>query len=89
MVHLVEKVFKAAGYSVTRNYPYAGGHVTSHYGEPNTGSHVIQIEVNRQIYMNPVSFKSTDGFAPLQDCFLRLAETLRPYMTQGMPRAAE
>lgn len=89
LVHLVEKIFKAAGYSVTRNYPYAGGHVTSHYGTPDTGSHVIQIEVNRQIYMNPANFKRTKGFEPLQKCFLHLAKTLHPYVAQDYPRAAE
>ena len=89
LVHLTEKVFKAAGYDVTRNYPYAGGYVTSHYGEPNTGCHVIQIEVNRQIYMNTAKFTPTDGFKPLQECFLKLAETLHPYMEHERPLAAE
>lgn len=89
LVHLTEKVFKGAGYSVVRNYPYAGGYVTSKYGQPHNGAHVIQIEVNRQIYMNPVTFKRKDGFERLEACFMKLAETLRPFTAQDMPRAAE
>ena len=88
-MRLTEKVFKGAGYGVTRNYPYAGGYVTSKYGQPHNGAHVIQIEVNRQLYMNPATFKRKDGFEHLQDCFLNLAETLRPFTAQDMSRAAE
>ena len=89
LVQCVEDVFKAAGYSVSRNYPYAGGYVTSTYGQPNHGTHVIQIEVNRNLYMNPASFKLTDGFDPLKDCFTSLGKTLVQYMTADIARAAE
>lgn len=89
LVNLTEKVFKRAGYSVTRNYPYAGGYVTSQYGEPERGCHVIQIEVNRRLYVNPTSFKRAQGFDKLQNCFLDLANSLFPYMAQSLPRAAE
>ncbi|HIP78783.1 MAG TPA: N-formylglutamate amidohydrolase, partial [Kiloniellaceae bacterium] len=39
-------------YQVARNSPYAGGFVTRHYGKPETGVHSLQIEINRQIYMD-------------------------------------
>ena len=34
-------------FAVTRNDPYAGGFTTRHYGAPNDGVHVLQIEINR------------------------------------------
>ncbi|MEP6342957.1 MAG: N-formylglutamate amidohydrolase [Maricaulaceae bacterium] len=88
-VQCAEDVFKAAGYNVSRNHPYAGGYVTSTYGQPNQGTHVIQIEVNRDIYMNPASLKLTDGFEPLKDCFTTLGKTLVQYIKADLARAAE
>ena len=89
LVQLVEDVFKRAGYSVHRNYPYAGGYVTSTYGQPSHGTHVVQVEVNRNIYMNPASLNLTDGFAPLKDCFNDLGKTLVQYVSTDIARAAE
>ena len=40
------------GYSVSRNKPYAGGFITEHYGNPTTGLHAIQLEINRALYMD-------------------------------------
>lgn len=47
-----ESVLKRAGFRVRRNEPYAGGFTTSHYGRPRLGVHVLQIEINRAIYMD-------------------------------------
>ncbi len=49
------KLFQSHGYSVGINYPYAGGFVTSHYGDTSNGVEAIQIEVNRDLYVNPVT----------------------------------
>jgi N-formylglutamate deformylase len=89
LVALTEKIFTQAGYRVARNYPYAGGYVTSTYGQPHNGVSVIQIEVNRNIYMNPASFKLTSGFKRLQACFIDLAAALRAHMRPSVQRAAE
>ena len=40
------------GYAVSRNTPYAGGFTTRHYGRPAAGIHVLQIEINRALYMD-------------------------------------
>jgi N-formylglutamate amidohydrolase len=46
------RTLKALGYCVTRNRPYAGGHVTRHYGRPVRGIHALQVEINRALYMD-------------------------------------
>ena len=46
------RTLKALGYRVARNRPYAGGHVTRHYGRPVQGVHALQIEINRGLYMD-------------------------------------
>ncbi len=63
---LVDRLLSARGYSVTRNYPYAGGYVASHYGRPMDGVEVIQIEINRDLYLNPVTLKTRNGFERLK-----------------------
>ncbi len=40
------------GYAVERNKPYAGGFITEHYGQPATGRHALQVEINRGLYMD-------------------------------------
>lgn len=48
----VERAFRAAGLSVARNAPYAGGFTTRRYGRPKRSVHALQIEINRALYMD-------------------------------------
>lgn len=77
----VEAVLEDAGYAVTRNRPYAGGYTTEFYGKPHLGRHVIQIELNRALYLDEVTLRPTDGFAPLKH---RL-NTIISQLTQTLP----
>ncbi len=65
MVHFVEAAFIRRGYSVARNYPYAGGYITAHYGQPHLGIQALQIEINRDLYLNPVTMKPKRGYEAL------------------------
>src|SRR6185437_6553013 len=56
----------AQGYRVIRNNPYAGGFTTQHYGDPAGGIHVLQIEINRALYMDEASLRRRPGFMPLK-----------------------
>lgn len=58
----VEEVFRGLGYRVVRNTPYAGGFTTRHYGQPRGGSHALQIEINRGLYMDEERHAKTPGF---------------------------
>ena len=66
---MFRQLFQAERLSVAVNYPYAGGFVTEHYGRPEMGVEVVQIEVNRDLYLNPVTLAPKRGYD-------RLAETL-------------
>lgn len=59
---LAEGVLASLGYLVSRNAPYAGGHVASAYGRPNEGVHVLQIEINRALYLDERRILRTTGF---------------------------
>jgi N-formylglutamate amidohydrolase len=52
LVEAAEEVLGGLGYRVVRNNPYSGGYTTQHYGRPDKGVHVLQIEINRAIYMD-------------------------------------
>jgi N-formylglutamate amidohydrolase len=50
--NVIEDVMSGLGYSVARNKPYAGGFITEHYGNPASGLHAVQLELNRAVYMD-------------------------------------
>ncbi len=85
----VEEALREAGYSVSRNKPYAGGFITEHYGNPGGGLHALQIELNRALYMDEQRFELSPSHAQLAadlmrlaDCLARLpSEELRAYRT--------
>ena len=77
-IERLESLFKARGYNVVRNHPYAGGYVTSHYGQPDQNVEVIQIEINRDLYLNPVSFARKTGYARLADDLRAICWEMRP-----------
>jgi N-formylglutamate deformylase len=52
LLELVVSHFKAAGLSVAVDDPYKGGNITAHYGRPKDKIHTIQIELNRDLYMD-------------------------------------
>ena len=66
LTDVVSTLFRAAGYRVARNKPYAGGHITEHYGRPAFGIHALQIEISRAIYMNERTLTKTAGFETLR-----------------------
>ena len=70
VVDRVEAAFGAAGLRVARNAPFAGAYVTQHYGRPISQQHVVQVEIDRALYMNERDVRpSTDyqAFAMLMD----------------------
>lgn len=84
---IVEDTLRDCGYAVSRNKPYAGGFITEHYGNPASGLHTIQLEINRALYMDEKRYERAAGFARLKADLERLAaniaeiplEELRPW----------
>jgi N-formylglutamate amidohydrolase len=63
LADVVQDTMQSLGYSVGRNKPYAGGFITEHYGNPGSGLHAIQIELNRAIYMDERLRERSSNFA--------------------------
>ncbi len=72
----VKEELASLGYDVHMNRPYAGGYITEHYGRPTHGVHALQLEINRGLYLNEETLRTTDGFAKLQMDLRTLCERL-------------
>ena len=48
----VEAAFAEAGLRTARNAPFAGAYIAQAYGRPSRGQHVVQIEIDRALYMD-------------------------------------
>ncbi|MCJ8276810.1 MAG: N-formylglutamate amidohydrolase, partial [Bdellovibrionales bacterium] len=55
------KAFQYQGFQVAYNWPYIGGGVTKRYGEPEKGFHTLQIELNRNLYMDEATKKPLES----------------------------
>ncbi|MEM9938554.1 MAG: N-formylglutamate amidohydrolase [Pseudomonadota bacterium] len=66
LTSLVERRFRKLGLSVSRNAPYAGGYTTRRYGRPRQGTHALQIEINRGLYMREDTIEVLPAFTDLK-----------------------
>ena len=76
LTHLVRSQLQSMGYIVSVNKPYAGGYVTKEYGKPQNGAHVLQIEINRRLYLDERTQEKTDGFHDLKENMRLLTQNI-------------
>ncbi len=81
----LENLFIQAGLNVTRNRPYAGGYITAHYGRPDRAWHVIQVEINRGLYMDEKNLTRSKDFEQLQG---QLTSVFTKFLNEMTPAAA-
>jgi N-formylglutamate amidohydrolase len=90
VVDAVEAAFRAEGFTVARNAPFAGAYVTQAYGRPARRQHVVQVEIDRALYLDEARVEPGPGFAEtaarLQGVIARLVAIGRP---GALPLAAE
>ena len=63
----VEAAFESAGLRVVRNAPFAGAHITKAYGRPLQHQHVVQIEIDRALYLDEARVKPGPNFDSFRD----------------------
>jgi len=73
---MVADVLRGFGYRVTINDPYKGVELVRAFGAPDAGRHSLQIEINRALYMNEVTFEWNAGFADLRANMASLAAVI-------------
>lgn len=79
----VEAAFAREGFSVARNTPYAGGHSTVLHGRVASGSHALQVEVNRALYLDEDKIVKKPAFDMVRE---RLTRALRTAVAIPLPQ---
>ena len=72
-----------------RNAPFAGAYVTQHYGRPAKGQHVLQIEIDRSLYMNEQLVRPNGNFDAFKSSIHRVVRDIAEIGRQSLPLAAE
>ncbi len=84
-VDIVDYELRRRGFAVQRNKPYAGGFITERYGQPASGCHALQIEINRSLYMDETDLSRGPRFEELALALREIAETLAIALCNGLP----
>ena len=88
----VETAFQRAGFRVARNTPFAGAYVSHAYGRPSIGQHVVQVEIDRGLYMDEARILPAPGFDPVRHRVTQVVAELAALGRQlgsGLSLAAE
>ena len=72
----MERFFRREQYTLAENKPYAGGFITSYYGNPKSHIHSLQIEINRTLYMHEAQVKLHKGQKKVQATMKRMVASL-------------
>jgi len=70
----IEGHLKSRGFAVSINYPFKGAELISAYSAPADHRHSVQIEINRNLYMEELPNKKRDDFPAFCDeiqCLVR------------------
>lgn len=89
VVEAIETVLAAAGLRVARNTPFAGAFVAQHYGRPSRRQHVVQIELDRALYMDEKAVRPSSGFSGFKATIDRVVGELCDLGRPALPMAAE
>ena len=89
MTATAETCLKAMGFRVAINAPYAGGYIVTRHAQPHHNIHALQIEVDRQLYLDATLDQPGPGLARMQRAIRHLIESLTEELTAGIAQAAE
>ena len=76
-------IFESEGFKVVRNSPFSGGFITKNYGSPVEKVHVIQVEIDKSLYMNEEDFRLHSGY---EDLRLRLDAIVKSLSCMQKPK---
>ncbi|UWP88645.1 N-formylglutamate amidohydrolase [Aliiroseovarius crassostreae] len=76
IVKLVASAFEAQGFSVALNTPFAGAYMAQHYGRPTYHQHVVQVEIDRALYMNEGMVRPNGQFDQVRTRLTKVAQDI-------------
>ena len=62
----VEAAFASAGLKVARNAPFAGAFIAQSHGRPSVRRHVVQVEIDRRLYLDEARVEPLACFEQVQ-----------------------
>jgi len=89
MMDRVEAAFLSAGLRVARNAPFAGAYIAQAYGRPSRNSHVVQVEIDRALYMDEVRILPRPDFGAFRALIAGVMAEITSDLRGAMPLAAE
>jgi N-formylglutamate amidohydrolase len=89
IVDAVEAAFTAAGLRVARNAPFAGAYIAQAYGRPSRHQHVVQVEIDRALYMDEATITMRPDFADFRTLMAGVVTRLAGIGRKDLPLAAE
>lgn len=69
-------IFSKAGLRVARNAPFAGAYIAQRYGLPSVGQHVVQVEIDRGLYLDEARVAPNADFRRFQTLMDSVVATL-------------
>jgi N-formylglutamate amidohydrolase len=85
----VEAAFRRAGLRVSRNAPFAGAYIAQTYGRPSRGFHVVQVEIDRALYMDEDRIVPSADFDAFRALVAGVIEDITHIGRLNVPLAAE
>jgi N-formylglutamate amidohydrolase len=85
----VEAAFAGAGLRVVRNAPFAGAYVAQAYGRPSRGVHVVQVEIDRALYMDEALVEPLPDFPAFRQLIAGVVAEITRDCWPGLALAAE
>lgn len=76
MLEFVRSIVVGDGFSCTLNDPYVGGEIVRRYGQPDAGIESIQVEINKNRFMDVSTFKKSEGFEEIQKTATKILRAL-------------
>ena len=89
VVDRIEAAFYSAGFSVARNAPFAGAFSTQAYGRPGDRRHVVQVEIDRALYLDEKLVRPSAEFAAFKERLDHVVGEIAQIGRQELPLAAE
>lgn len=89
VVDQVEAAFTSAGLRVARNMPFAGAYITQHYGRPSRRQHVVQVEIDRALYLDEKTVTPNGNFEAFRALLQTIASDIAAIGRSDMRVAAE
>lgn len=76
----VGDAFRALGYRVSLNDPYAGQDLIREHGRPASGCESLQVEINRKLYLDEETRAPNPRYAQTRDDVARVLQTVAAFI---------